>query len=132
MNLQELVQQYRGATLPKLVEKQIKSLNEDTLLQAIQATYQHFPIEFRKQVDSFTLAYPGRNWAGPNIVTTDLGDIFSDAIQAIKDMATEAGVSLNDEQIFDVFNLIVMKVSHFAHIDPEFRKSWGIKKGWFS
>lgn len=132
MNLQELVQQYRGATLPKLVEKQIKSLNEDTLLQAIRGTYDHFPIEFRSQVDAFTLAYPGINWAGPNIATTDLGDIFSDAIQDIKGMATQAGVSLNDEQVFDVFNLIVMRVSYFAHSDPELRKMWGIKKGWFS
>jgi len=131
MNLQEIVQQYRGTTLPKLVEKQIKSLNEDTLLQAIQSTYHHFPIEFRKQVDAFTHAYV-KNWLAPHIVTTDLGDIFSDATPDIKSMATQSGVSLNDEQVFDVFNLIVMKVSHFAHIDPEFRKSWGIKKGWFS
>jgi hypothetical protein len=132
MNLQELVQQYRGATLPKLVERQMKSLNEDTLMHAIQDTYRHFPIEFRPQVDAFTLAYPDRNWAGPNIVTTDLGDIFSDAIQAIEGMATQAGVSLNDEQVFDVFNLIVMRVSYCAHSNPDFRKMLGIKKGWFS
>ena len=132
MNLQELVQQYRGATLPKLVEHQMKSLNEDTLMHAIQGTYRHFPIECRPQVDAFTLAYPGKNWAGPNIVTMDLGDIFSDAIQAIKGMATQAGVSLNDEQVFDVFNLIVMRVSYFAHSNPDFRKSLGIKKDWLS
>ena len=132
MNLQELVQLYRGATLPKLVEHQMKSLNEDTLMHAIQATYRHFPIEHRPQVDAFTLAYPGRNWADLNIVTTDLSDIFSGAIQAIKGMATQAGVSLNDEQVFDVFNLIVMRVSYVAHTDPEFCRMLGIKKGWFS
>jgi hypothetical protein len=131
MNLQELVQQYHGATLPKLVEKQIKSLHKDTLLQAIQSTYHHFPIEFRKQVDVFTHSYV-KNWLVPDIVTTDLGDIFSDTIQDINGMATQSGVSLSDEQVFDVFNLIVMRVSYFAHVDPEFRKEWGIKKGWFS
>ena len=132
MNLQEIVQQYRGATLPKLVESQIKSLNEDALLHAIRGTYDHFPIEFCPQVDAFTLAYPGMHWAGPHFATTDLGDIFSDAIQAIKGMATQAGVSLNDEQVFDVFNLIVMRVSYFAHSNPDFRKTLGIKKGWFA
>lgn len=131
MNLQEIVQQYRGTTLPKLIEKQIKSLNSDTLLKAIQSTYHHFPSDFRKQVDTFTHAYV-ENWLAPHIVTTDLGDIFTDATQDIKSMATQSGVSLNDEQVFDVFNLIVMKVSYFAHNDTEFRKSWGIKKGWFS
>lgn len=131
MNLQEVVEQYRGATLPKLVEKQIKSLNQDTLLQAIQGTYYHYPIEFRKQVDVFTHAYVN-NWLVPHIVTKDLGDVFSDATRDIQVLATQSGVSLSDEQVFDVFNLIVMKIAHFAHIDPEFRKSWGIKKGWFS
>lgn len=131
MNLQELGQQYHGTTLPKLVEKQIKSLDKDTLLRAIQSTYHHFPIEFRKQADAFTHDYV-KNWLAPHIVTSDLGDIFSDTIQDIKGMVTQTGVSLSDEQVFDVFNLIVMKVSYFAHIDPEFRKGWGIKKGWFS
>src|SRR5215469_4987029 len=121
MNLQEIVHQYRGATLPKLVEKQIKALNEGALLQAIQGTYHHFPIEFRKQVDAFTHAYV-KNWLAPHIFTKDLGDIFSDTVRDIKGMATQAGVSLTDEQVFDVFNLIVQKVSYFAHIDPEFRK----------
>ena len=131
MNLQEIVQQYHGATLPKLIEKQIKSLNEDTLLQAIQGMYRDFPIEFRKQVDAFTHAYV-ENWLAPHMVTTDLGDIFSDTVQDIKVMATQSGVSLTDEQVFTVFNLIALKVSYFAHINPEFRRSWGIKKGWFS
>lgn len=131
MNLQEIVQQYRGATLPKLVEKQVKSLDEDTLLQAIRGTYEHFPIEFRPQVDAYTLAY-SQKWFGPHILTADLGDIFSDTIQDIKGMATEAGVPLNDEQVFDMFNLIVMRLSFFAHSKPGLRKMLGIKKGWFS
>lgn len=131
MNFQELLQQYRGATLPKLVEHQIKSLDEATLLQAIRDTYEHFPIEFRPQVDAYTLAY-AEKWFEPNILTADLGDIFSDTIQDIKLMAAEAGVPLNDEQVFDMFNLIVMRLSFFAHSDPDLRKMLGIKKGWFS
>lgn len=57
MNFEEITQQYRGATLPKLIEKQIKSLDQDALLQAIRGTYEHFPTEFRSQVDAYTLAY---------------------------------------------------------------------------
>jgi hypothetical protein len=131
MNLQEIIQQYRGATLPKLVEKQIKSLNEDTLLKAISGTYEHFPIEFRPHVDTFTLDY-AQNWFGSHILTADLGDIFSKTIQDIKGMASQAGVTLNDDQVFDMFNLIVMRISYFAHSRPDFRKSWGIRKGLFS
>lgn len=131
MNLQELVQQYRGATLPELVEKQIKSMNEETLLQAIRGTYEHFPIEFRPQVDTYTLAY-SQKWFDPHILTADLGDIFIDAIQDINDMAAGAGMPLDDDQVFDMFNLIVMRISFFAHSKPDLRKMLGIKKGWFS
>lgn len=131
MNLQELVQQYRGATLPKLVEKQIKSMNEDMLLKSIRGTYEHFPIEFRPQVDAYTLAY-SQKWFDPHIHTADLGDIFNDAIQDIKGMSAETDMALNDEQVFDVFNLIVMRFSFFAHSKPGLRKMLGIKKGWFS
>ena len=133
MNLQEIVHQYRGTTLPKLIEHQIKSMNEDVLLQAIRGTYNHFPTEFCPQVDAFTLAYPqNQNWFGSHILSADLGDIFSDAIQDIKVMATQAGVPLDDDQVFDMFNLIVMRISFFAHSKPDFRKMLGIKKSWFS
>lgn len=132
MNCEELIQQYHGATLPKLVEKQIKSLNEDALLQAIRGIYDHFPAEFCPQVDPFTLNYAAKNWFGPHIVTADLGDVFSDTIKDIKNMATQFGVPLSDDQIFDMFNLIAMRLSYFAHSRPELRTRLGIKKGWFS
>lgn len=131
MNFAELIQQYSGTTLPKLVEMQIKSLNEETLVQAIRGTYEHFPVDFRPQVDAYTMDYL-KGWFGPHIVATDLGEVFNVAVTDIKDMATKAGVSLNDEQVFDMFNIMVMRLSHFAHSRPELRKMLCIKKGWFS
>lgn len=131
MNLYEITHQYRGTTLPRLVRKQIKSLDEETLLQAIRGTYENFPTEFRPQIDSYTLAYPEK-WFGPYILTADLSDIFSSAIQDIRAMVEKSGMSLNDDQIFDIFNLIVMRLSFFAHSKPGLRKMLGIKKGWFS
>jgi len=133
MNLQEIVQQYRGTTLKKLIEHQIKSMNEGVLLQAIKGTYEHFPIEFCPQVDTFTLTYPRKKWSDSDIFhTADLGDIFSETIRDIKAMSAQAGVPLDDEHVFDMFNLIVMRISYFAHSHPDFRKKLGIKKGWFT
>lgn len=131
MNLLELSQQYKGATLPQLVEKQIKSLSEATLVEAIQETYENFPAEHRQAIDSYTMNYL-KNWFGPHIVTADLGDVFSEAVDNIRTMSTERGMSLTDELVFDVFNITVMRLSHFAHSRPQFRKQLGIKKGWFS
>lgn len=131
MGLNEIIQQYQGTTLPQLIEKQIKSLNEAILDKAIQGTYENFPVEFRPTVDSFTLSYV-KNWFGPHIINADLSDVFSQAIQDINAMAKQNGVQLNNEQLFDVFNLAVMRLSFFALSKPELRKMLGIKKGWFS
>jgi hypothetical protein len=102
-----------------LIEQQIKSLDEETLLQAIRGTYEHFPIEFRPSVDTYTLAYLEK-WFDTYILTADLGDIFIETIQDIKDMAIAAGVPLNDEQVFDMFNLIVMRLS----LSRSYEKFW--------
>src|SRR6266404_1788138 len=125
MNLLELSQQYQGATLPQLVEKQIKSLNEATLLEAIQGTYENFPAEHRPTIDSYTMNYL-KNWFGPHIVTADLGAVFDEAVEDIKAMASENHIPLNDDLVFDVFNLTVMRLSHFAQSRPKFRKQLGI------
>lgn len=131
MEFQEIIQQYRGATLPQLIEKQIKSMNESTLDKAIQGTYDNLPVEFRKTADTFTQSYI-KNWFGPHILNSELSEVFSQAIQDINTIADQVGIQLNNSQLFDVFNLAVMKLSFFAHSKPELRKMLGIKKGWFS
>ena len=131
MKLDEIEDQYRGSTLPKLVEKQLRSLKESVLLEAIQGTYANFPVGVRPLIDSYTQAYL-QKWFGPHILQTDLGEVFRTTIGDIKAMAVGEGIALGDEQVFDVFNLMVMRLAAFAHSKPELRKQLGIKKGWFS
>ena len=131
MNPAELTEQYRGATLPKLIETHVKSLSQESLVQAIRGTYEKLPITFRPQADAYTMAYL-KNWLGPHIVTADLADVFAAAVSDIKAAALEARVSLSDDQVLDVFNIMVMRMAHFAHSKPDLRKMLGIKKGWFS
>lgn len=132
MDIQTLAKQFQGASLAKLVEKQIRSSSEDQLLHAIQGTYVKFPEHFRPAADSFSLGYAQRSWFGPQMASADLSELFLAAVQDGKDFASEQGVSLSDEQAFDLFNLAVLRLAHFAHSRPEFRKQIGIKKGWFS
>ena len=131
MKLDEIEDQYRGFTLPKLVEKQLRSLKESVLLEAIRGTYANFPVGVRPLIDSYTQAYL-QKWFGPHILQTDLGEVFRTTISDIKTMAVGEGIALDDEQVFDVFNLMVMRLAAFAHSKPELRKQLGIKKGWFS
>ena len=130
-SLETLAQQYRGTTLPKLVEKQIRSFGEEDLLAAIRGTFHNFPAQLREPLDSFTEEYL-RNWFSPHILTTDLSELFSSAIKDVESVAKECAVTLSEEMVFDIFNIMVMKLSYFASSRREFRKQLGIKKGWFS
>lgn len=101
------------------------------MLEAIQGTYANFPVGLRPLIDAYTQAYL-QKWFGPHILHTDLGELFRVTIADIKAMANGEGIELSDEQLFDVFNLMVMRLTAFAHSKPELRKLLGIKKGWFS
>ena len=131
MHLDELERQYRGVTLPKLVENQSKSMKESVLLEAIQGTYQSFPVGTAPLFDAYTLAYLEK-WFEPSISTADLGRIFRTKACDISERAASKGIFLSNEQVFDVFNLMVMRLTAIAHSQSDLSKQFGIKKGWFS
>lgn len=132
MDVQALAVQYQGASLAKLVEKHLRSLNEDQLLAAIQGTYAKLPEPFRLAADSFSLGYAQQCWFGPQMTSPDLSELFLAALRDGKNFASLQGVTLSDDQAFELFNLAVMRVAHFAQSRPDFRKQVGIKNGWFS
>jgi len=131
LEIQELANQYKGATLAMLIEKQIKSMDLDVLDSAIQGTYQEFKNEYRKSVDKYTFEYM-RSWFGEKAVKEDLGIIFSECVADAKHFSNEQGFNFSNEDCFNIFNLTVMRISHFASENKDFRKMLGIKKGWFS
>jgi hypothetical protein len=131
MDIKELEQQFHGATLPKLVEKHLKQQTPERLVEAVKGTYHNFPVDQRPIIDEFTENYM-ENWFDLKIVDSDLGDIFSKTITDITNWSNTENLSLNDERAFDIFNIMVMKLTHLAHNSPNFRKMIGVKKGWFS
>ena len=131
IQIQALAKQYTGASLAKLVETHVKRLKAHQLSDAIQETYLKFPEAFRPAADEFSLNY-SQAWMGPKMVSGDLGEMFLQAVGFGKEFAEKRGINLDEEQAFELFNLTVMRVAHFAHNNPNFRKSIGIKKGWFS
>jgi len=132
MDVNALSKQFQGASLTKLIEKHVRSSSEDQIVAAIQATYAKFPEKFRPAADSFSLGYAQQHWFGPQMSSKDLSELFLTALKDGKEFAAGQGVLLSDEQAFELFNLAVMRVAHFAHSRPAFRKQIGIKKGWFS
>lgn len=131
INLNDLINQFKGATLPQLIEKQIKSMNVDVLQNAIQGTYKMFPDGQRSAIEKYSLEYPA-NWLNPNSIKEDLSIIFMKFLEDIRDFSEIHHYDFSDDDCFNFFNLTVLRMSYFASENKDFRKLLGIKKGWFS
>lgn len=90
-------------------------MSENVLIDAIQGAYPKFPEDFRPLVDAFTLEYPQQEWFGNQMLSGDLSDLFKKAIEDARTFGLTNGIALTDDQLFDVFNLAVMRMSVFAH-----------------
>ena len=131
LDIKNLTYQYKGSNLASLIEKQIKTMNINVLDSAIQGTYRKFKREHIETVDKYTLDYM-ENWFGEIAIKEDLGTIFSKCMNDAKRFSEMNELNFNNEDCFNIFNLAVMRVSHFASENKDFRKMLGIKKGWFS
>ena len=131
MNLQQLEQQFQGSTLAKLVEHHVRKMSLPQLEAAIQGAYLNFPEEDREIIDSYTLDFPTKWWLNTYFTTRDLSVIFADAIRENKRLSEKLCANYSDDLLFDIFNLTVMRVAHFASSNRGFRKQFGIRKGIF-
>lgn len=131
MMINELKQQYKGTTLPKLIEHHIKKQSSTEIRNAVMGTYIKLPEVAREGADEYTMDYLA-NWFDSNIVNEDLSNVFSKAIANIENTSNEQGWNLSESQKVDVFVIMVLRMAFFAHDKPELRKMLGIKKGWFS
>ena len=131
-SIDELSGQFHGTTLPKLVEKHVRTHDEDLLLNAIKQTFDEFPPQMRPTINSYTEDYVSVCWFNKKAMSLDLGALLLGTIVDLKEWAKENDHSFSEKELFDIFNIMVMKVARFAHESKSFRKDIGIKKGVFS
>jgi hypothetical protein len=129
--IDEMKQQYKGTTLPKLIEHHIKKQTEKQLQEAVFETYSNFSDDVAEEIDDYTMDYL-KNWFSPDIVSKDLSKVFEEAITSIENISLKKNWMLTEAQKVDVFVIKVLRISFFAASKPEFRKKLGVRKGWFS
>ena len=132
ININELSQQFQGATLPSLVEKHVRTHDEDLLLNAIRQTFDEFPPQMRSTINSYTEEYVTEWWFNEKAMSLDLGALLLGTIVDLMEWANENDHTFSEKELFDIFNIMVMKVARFAHESKSFRKALGVKKGVFS
>jgi hypothetical protein len=128
VNLDAMVEQYHGKTLPDLLNVHLRTMRKEILPQVLRGTFIEFDPATLPQLNEFTDSYM-HNWLKPDIATTDLGKLLSRTISDIKFMCTQTGLSLNDNRQFDLFHIMVLKLTLRAHTDTDIQLLLGINKG---
>lgn len=130
--LENAVARYKGGTLPKLVEMQIKKFNLRKTDDALHGAYYMLPEEQRDIVDRFAVEFVSNNWCGESVLSEDLAEVYEEAVDSINCFGEAYNWTFTDEECDHIFDFMVLRLCKFAHEDREFRSFLGIKRGWFT
>jgi hypothetical protein len=128
VNLDAMVKQYHGKTLPDLLNVHLRTMRKEILPQVLRGTFIEFDPATLPQLNEFTDSYM-QNWLKPDMTTVDLGELLSHTVNDIKAMCRQTGISLNDNRQFDLFHIMVLKLTLRAHTDTDIQQMLGINKG---
>src|SRR5690606_28580395 len=104
VNLNEIAQQYQGKCLADLVAVHMKTMRKEILPQVLRGTFIEFDTELHTLLDEYTDKYLA-TLLTPEIVRSDLSELFDTAIGDIKNICRESAINLQDNRIFDVFHI---------------------------
>lgn len=128
VNLHAIAHQYQGKCLADLVAVHIKTMRKEILPQVLRGTFIEFDAELHPLLEEYTDKYVA-TLLTPDIASSDLSELFNTAINDIRDMCRESAINLEDNRIFDVFHIVILKLAQRSYTDPEVRKILEITTG---
>ena len=133
INIESLATQFEGRKFGELVLYHIKNQSFEQIIKAMQGTIDSLPSNIQNEIESLLdnanlLAYKKEFWAD------DCGQILKFIVSAAQKELEEKGVIPTEDNLFDVFNLIVMNFAYSAYKDPKMKKfiNTSIRKGIFN
>lgn len=121
MDLNALKNQFQGRKFGELVLHHLKSQSQNDIIAALQGTINLLPDSFKKckiekLIDDLNAkAYEKTLWQ------TDCADEFSYIIEIAKARFSQVGLSPSEDDLFNVFNIIVLNFAYGASIQNEMR-----------
>jgi len=122
MNLDAVKNQFQGRKFGELVLHHLKSQSQNDIIAALQGTVQLLPDLFQEGEierlidDCNAKAYEKTFWQ------TDCADEFSYIIELAKDRFSQVGLLPNEDDLFNVFNIIVLNFAYGASSQIEMKK----------
>lgn len=130
MKLEDQAKEWTGTTLPQLIQQQVILYDKPFLQKALDSALQSFDKNFSPALDKYSLSYPNK-WFVPEIKATPLSEIFLSAADEIRHFLQHNDQTDDDDAVFEVFNIFVMRMSVLAHGNEFVRKQMGIRNGAF-
>lgn len=129
-NLSEMRTVFVGDPFYKLVEHHLNQQSQDQRIKTINATIGMLPGEARELVVEFIdrwnlRAYDRAFWA------TDTASVFDEITLDAKNALFEIGLLADDEMLFNIFNIIVLRYAYSAYDQPKMREFMGIRASVF-
>jgi hypothetical protein len=121
MNLQNLEEQFRGRKFGELVLHHLSSQSDDARVQALQGTIRQLPSAFQQRemeelIDDFNKKiYDKSFWE------QDCADSLLSITNTAKKRFLKCNLSASDDDLFNVFNIIVLNYAYTAQLQPEMK-----------
>jgi len=122
VSLDEMIKQYRGNTLPELLDIHLKTIRKKMLPQVLRGTFIEFDPDLLPDLNKFTDDLLQKWLEKPDIATIDLGELLNDTINDVNQMSAISGITPDDSRKFDLFHIIVLKLALRSHSEADIQK----------
>jgi hypothetical protein len=129
-DLEVLRASFKGKPLCRLVEHHLKRQSQTERIQGIQGTIAMLPQQAQSVAEDFIdrwnlHAYDQSFWQ------KDAASVFEEIVDDARSVLSEAGLPLDDETLFNMFNIIMVNYAYSAYDQPKIREFLGIKSSSF-
>ena len=121
VSVDQLAKQFEGRKFGELVLHHIDKQSFKQIVLAIQGTIKSLPVQLRNEIEGLIdsanpMAFEKEFWSD------DCGKILRFITSMVEKQLQEKEVKFSEENVFDVFNIIVLNYAYSAHKDLRMKK----------
>ena len=121
VSVDQLAEQFGGRKFGELVLHHIDKQSFKQIVLAIQGTIKSLPVQLRNEIEGLIdsanpMAFEKEFWSD------DCGKILRFITSMVEKQLQEKEVKFSEENVFDVFNIIVLNYAYSAHKDLRMKK----------
>jgi len=130
INIEVVRQGFHGRPFYKLVEHHLIRQKQDEISLGIQGTVEMLPEKAKPLAEKF-IDRCNERFYNKELWQMDTAAVFNEIIEDARGVLSEAGISFDEDVLFNMFNIVVMSYAYNTYDQPKLRKFIGIRSGKF-